>query len=76
VTIQVTHQAEFGLWFDLKYNLVMKNTLIVLFSLHKKWIELWKDMTGMSDYSILWISFAKGIAVGLLIYHFFLTASE
>ncbi len=54
----------------------MKNTLNVLFSLHKKWIELWKDMTGMSDYLILWISFAKGIAVGLLIYHFFLTASE
>jgi hypothetical protein len=49
---------------------------MVLFNWHKKWIELWKEMTGMSDYAIVWVSFIKGIAVGLLIYHLFLTTSH
>ena len=39
---------------------------------HKKYIKYWKKKLNVSDYGVLWISFLKGIFIGLLIYHFFL----
>jgi len=41
-------------------------------SWHKKYIKWWKKKLNVSDYGILWISFIKGLIVGLLIYHFFI----
>ena len=39
---------------------------------HKKYIKWWKKKLNISDYGILWISFIKGLIIGLLIYHFFI----
>ena len=39
---------------------------------HKKYIEWWKKKLKISNYAIAWISFIKGLTVGLLIYHFFI----
>ena len=39
---------------------------------HKRYIEYWKKKLNVSDYGVLWISFFKGIFIGLLIYHFFI----
>jgi len=39
---------------------------------HKKYIKCWKKKLNVSDYGILWISFIKGLIIGLLIYHFFI----
>ncbi len=39
---------------------------------HKKYIKYWKKKLNVSDYGVLWVSFLKGIFIGLLIYHFFL----
>tara|TARA_B100001057_G_scaffold432620_1_gene460879 strand:- start:48 stop:191 length:144 start_codon:yes stop_codon:yes gene_type:complete len=36
----------------------------------KKQIEWWKTKLGLSDHGVIWISFFKGILIGLLIYHF------
>ena len=37
---------------------------------HKKNIEYWKKILNISDYGIAWISFFKGLLIGLVIYHF------
>ena len=37
---------------------------------HKKYIKYWKKKLNVSDYDILWISFIKGLIIGLLVYHF------
>ena len=39
---------------------------------HKRYIEYWKKKLNVSDYAVAWISFIKGIFIGLLIYHFFI----
>ena len=39
---------------------------------HKKQVDWWKQTLGISHYGIAWISFIKGILIGLLIYHFFI----
>ena len=39
---------------------------------HKGYIKYWKKKLNISDYGVVWISFIKGIIIGLLIYHFFL----
>ena len=39
---------------------------------HKRYIEYWKKKLNVSDYGVGWISFIKGIFIGLLIYHFFI----
>ena len=39
---------------------------------HKKYIKWWANKINISNYGLLWISFIKGIIIGLLIYHFFL----
>ena len=36
---------------------------------HKKQIDWWKNNTGVSEYGLLWISFVKGLLIGLLVYH-------
>ena len=38
--------------------------------LHKKYLSWWEKKLNISNYGMLWISFIKGILVGLLIYHF------
>ena len=43
-----------------------------MINLHKRYIEYWKKKLNVSDYGVLWISFFKGIFIGLLIYHFLL----
>ena len=40
---------------------------------HKRYIEYWKKKLNVSDYGVAWIAFFKGIFIGLLIYHFFIT---
>jgi len=37
---------------------------------HKKYIKWLKKKLNVSDYSILWTSFIKGLIIGLLVYHF------
>jgi len=39
---------------------------------HKRYVEWWKKKLNISDYGIAWISFIKGLIIGLLIYHFFI----
>ena len=39
---------------------------------HKKYVGWWKQKLSVSDYAIAWISFIKGLIIGLLIYHFFI----
>ena len=35
----------------------------------KRQIQWWKKKLGLSEHGLAWISFVKGILVGLLIYH-------
>ena len=39
---------------------------------HKGQLDWWKKTFGISDYVIAWISFTKGVIIGLLVYHFLL----
>jgi len=39
---------------------------------HKQYVEWWKVIVNVSDYGIAWISFIKGLIIGLLIFHYFL----
>ncbi len=41
-----------------------------MIKLHKRYIDWWKEKLNISNYGLLWISFIKGILVGMLIYHF------
>jgi len=41
-----------------------------MIELHKKYIDWWKKKLNLSDYSILCVTFIKGLIIGLLIYHF------
>jgi len=34
---------------------------------HKKYIKKFQDKTGLTDYQLLWASFAKGLLIGLII---------
>jgi len=43
-----------------------------MIEMHKKYIDWWKKKLNISDYAVLWITFFKGIIIGLLIYHFFI----
>ena len=43
-----------------------------MINLHKKYIECWKIKLNISNYGIIWVSFIKGLIIGLLIYHFFI----
>ena len=38
---------------------------------HKRLIKLWQKKFNISDYAVLWLTFVKGIFVGLIFYHFF-----
>ena len=39
---------------------------------HKELLESFKEKTGISNYGVAWISFIKGLIIGMLIYHFFI----
>ena len=41
-----------------------------MIELHKKYINWFKEKLNMSDYTLLWLSFIKGLIIGLLVYHF------
>ena len=41
---------------------------------HKKYIKWWGKKLNLSNYGLLWISFIKGLIIGLLIYHFFISS--
>jgi len=43
---------------------------------HKKAIKRWKKILNISDYTILWIAFVKGLIIGLLIYYFFIDTTS
>ena len=43
-----------------------------MIEMHKKYIYWWKKKLNVSDYTMLWVTFFKGIFIGLLIYHFFI----
>jgi len=43
-----------------------------MIEMHKKYIDWWKKNLNLSDYAVLWITFIKGLIIGLLIYHFFI----
>ena len=49
------------------------NTFIVW---HKKNIKWWKKKLNVSDYGVAWIAFIKGLIIGLLIYHFFISCAD
>ena len=38
----------------------------------KKQIEWWKTKLRITDHGVAWVSFIKGILVGVLFYHFFI----
>ena len=40
---------------------------------HKQTIEWLKKKINISNYGIVWIAFIKGLIIGLLIYHFFIS---
>ena len=37
---------------------------------HKKYIAWWMKKLNLSNYGLLWVSFIKGVLIGLIIYHF------
>ena len=37
---------------------------------HKKQLKYWQEKLGLSTYSVAWISFFKGLKLGLLIFIF------
>ncbi len=41
-----------------------------MIKLHEKYISWWKKKLNISNYGLLWISFIKGVLIGLLIYYF------
>ncbi len=43
-----------------------------MIEMHKKYIGWWKKKLNLSDYAVLWITFTKGLIIGILIYHFFI----
>ncbi len=43
-----------------------------MIKLHKNYIDFFKRKFNLSEYSLLWISFLKGLILGIIIYHFFL----
>ena len=43
-----------------------------MIEMHKKYIDWFKKKLNISDYAVLWVTFFKGIFIGLLIYHFFI----
>ncbi len=43
-----------------------------MIELHKKSINWWQKKFNLSDYATLWLTFIKGLIIGLLIYHFFI----
>ena len=51
-------------------SLFRTDKLNYMIKFHKKYINLWKLFLHISDYGMLWISFIKGVILGLLIYHF------
>ena len=43
-----------------------------MIELHKKYIKWLQKKFNMSDYDLLWLTFIKGLIIGLLVYHFFI----
>ena len=43
-----------------------------MIELHQRYINWWKKKFNMSDYGLLWLSFIKGLIIGLIIYNFFI----
>ena len=43
-----------------------------MISTHNKLINFLKDKFSISEYALLWISFFKGLIIGLLLYHIFI----
>ena len=41
-----------------------------MIEMHKRQMEVWKSKLGISDYSVAWIAFLKGLFIGLAVYHF------
>jgi len=39
---------------------------------HKKKLDWFQEKLGLSNYTIAWISYLKGLIFGLFIYHFFI----
>ena len=39
---------------------------------HKKYVKWWQKKLNISSYGMAWLSFIKGLIIGLLIYHFFI----
>ena len=49
-----------------------ENMIQIYINWEKKQIDWWKEKLGISDHGVAWISFIKGVLVGLLVYHFFI----
>ncbi len=43
-----------------------------MIELHKRYIKCMQKKFNVSDYAVLWLTFIKGLIIGLLIYHFFI----
>ena len=48
------------------------NEVIFLIRNIEKNIEWLKIKLNISNYAVVWVSFIKGLTIGLLIYHFFI----
>tara|TARA_B100000482_G_scaffold188874_1_gene169426 strand:- start:176 stop:331 length:156 start_codon:yes stop_codon:yes gene_type:complete len=46
---------------------VQSNAMKQLLNRHKRLITLLQQKTGLSDYQILWLSFVKGVIVGIIV---------
>ncbi len=53
-------------------SLYRASNLNLMIKAHKKYINWWKNFLRITDYSLLWVAFIKGLIVGLLIYHLFI----
>ena len=42
-----------------------------MIELHKRYVKWLQKKFNISDYATLWLTFIKGLIIGLLIYHFF-----
>ena len=50
--------------------------MITFIGWHKNYIEWRGKKLNVSNYAIIWITFIKGVFIGLLIYHFFISTES
>ena len=75
IEFKVSNESAWEVGLSLRWRnsgLLRTDKLKYMIEIHKKYINWWKKFLNVSDYGLLWISFIKGLIIGLLIYHFFI----